>query len=72
MIEINKEEAMAIRAKYPDVGITRTCKNKTKRHHYYVCELGRVMAIVNKMRRIDNGKEGEKNGYRKKTKRNRT
>ncbi len=37
MILVNKEEAKAIREKYPYVALKRTCKQKTKRGRYY-CE----------------------------------
>lgn len=38
MIQINKEEKDTILKKYPDVGIVRTVKQKSKRHRYYMEE----------------------------------
>lgn len=37
MININKEEARAIREKFPHVHVTRTMKQKSKRGRYF-CE----------------------------------
>lgn len=53
MIAINKEEAMAIRAKYGDeVGITITNRQKKgNRKHYYTEESQRVMFFLERFRR---------------------
>ena len=51
MILINKAEAQAVRKKFGDwVGITRTCKQKSKRHHYWCAEEPGVTEYVQKLR----------------------
>lgn len=65
MIHINKAEAQKVRYVYPDAGITRTCVQKTKRHHYYLTEYEpylRLIADSNEAaaeicRRIDRNRE---------------
>lgn len=66
MVLINKEESIAIREKYPEVCIARTCKQKSKRHRYYVEEAKRVLKFLRFLR---NG--GNPDEYNKKTRRNR-
>lgn len=53
MIAINKEEAMAIRAKYGnEVGITITGRGKkSARKHYYVEETNRVAFFLERFRK---------------------
>ncbi len=46
MILVNKEEAKAIREKYPYVALKRTCKQKTKRGRYYCEERADVMNFL--------------------------
>lgn len=43
MIFINKEEAAALRKKFPQAHIVRTMKTKSKRGHYY-CEESKPVA----------------------------
>lgn len=50
MILITKEEAMAVRAKFPKALITRTCRQKSKRHRYYCEESKSAMKIIRAMR----------------------
>lgn len=67
MISINKEEANAIREKFPNTHIVRTCKQKSSRHRYYCEESRPVVNYINKMRGIEsqNKKEGNRHGNRK-------
>lgn len=70
MIVISKEEKDVISARFPNVHIVRTMKQKSKRHHYYCEESKPVMRLLREMREagsITNQKVGA-NGYRKKTK----
>ena len=50
MIMINKEEKMAVLAKYPDIGMVRTVKQKSKRHHYYMEERRDAVIYLRKLR----------------------
>lgn len=74
MIAINKTEAEAIRANFPDVHIVRTMKQKSKRHRYYCEESRAAMRYLNRIRGND-GTESQRAGGsyndRKKNKRNR-
>ena len=38
LILITKNECDVVRARYPNLYIPRTCKQKSKRHHYYLTE----------------------------------
>lgn len=38
MISINKQEAEMVRKHCPENHIRRTCKQKSKRHHYHMSE----------------------------------
>lgn len=72
MIAINKNEKEAISARFKNVHIVRTMKQKSKRHHYYCEESPQVMRLLNEMR-VANGTTTQKVGaekveYRKKTK----
>lgn len=50
MILISKDEKEAISKRFPNVHITRTMKEKSKRHRYY-CESSKgVMRFLNKLR----------------------
>lgn len=51
MILISKEEAKVIREKYPNVSITRTMKQHSKRGRYYMTEDTRAMKEIEKMRK---------------------
>lgn len=51
MIAINKEEKDAVIARFPEVHIVRTMKNKSKRHHYYCEETRQVSKFINNYRR---------------------
>lgn len=46
MVLITKQDAMRVRAIYPDAEIRRTMKQKSKRHKYYLPELERYLRIV--------------------------
>lgn len=46
MIPITKAESQKIRKVYPDAGITRTCVQKTKRHHYYLTEYEPYLRMI--------------------------
>lgn len=50
MIAITAEEKKAIHKKYPDVHIVRTMKQDSKRHHYYMTEDRKPMALLRKLR----------------------
>ena len=50
IIRASKEEVMEIRQGYPGTQIVRTCKQKSKRHVYYVAETRGVMNLLKKMR----------------------
>ena len=72
MILINKEEATAIREKFPNTNIVRTMKQKSKRHKYYCEENRGVVRFLNSIRNGDKPSVAKGDGYhrdRKKTKR---
>ena len=46
MIEITKSEAKKIRDEYPQVSISRTMKQDSKRHHYSVQESDNVLELI--------------------------
>lgn len=48
VIPITKKEAEIVRKKYPDVTITRTCAQKSKRHRYYMTEDYKAMRLLKK------------------------
>ncbi len=50
MVLINKAEKEAIREKFPNVGITRTMKQRSARHRYYCEEAPAVMRYLNQLR----------------------
>jgi len=71
MIAIDKAEKEAIVAQFPTIHITRTMKQKSKRHHYYCEEAKPVMLLLNKMRGTSpttNQKVGARFAYRQKRK----
>lgn len=51
MVLITKDEKDIIHRFYPRVHITRTMKQKSKRHRYYCEEDKRVMILLAKLRR---------------------
>lgn len=72
MVAINKAEAEAIRAQFPEVHIVRTMKQKSKRHRYYCEESKLAMRFLNRLRGIDDGynkRAGGNYNNRKKNKR---
>lgn len=58
MISISKEEAMMLRSIRPDVSITRTMKQKSKRHKYFVEEVFWVRKALEKYRKGENKTNG--------------
>lgn len=46
MILISKEESEKIRAKYPDVCISRTMKVKSGRHRYFLEESDKYLELI--------------------------
>ena len=46
MITITKEQAEKIRTKYPQVHISRTMKQKSKRHMYYLEESDKYLELI--------------------------
>lgn len=50
MIPVNKAEAKAIREKFPDAHVVRTCKQKSKRSRYYAEERSPILKLLAKMR----------------------
>lgn len=69
MIAINKEEAKAIRERFPDIQITRTMKQKSKRGHYFCVELPKVLKFLKRLRggssSVKDRKSGGGNRYTK-------
>ena len=51
IIRVNKEESIAIRQRWPELTITRTCRQKSKRHTYYAVETAGVRKLVDRMRK---------------------
>ncbi len=51
MIRIGKDEAAYLRDRFPDIVITRTMKQKSKRHRYYVEESNKVLNALDKYRK---------------------
>lgn len=71
MIAIDKAEKEAICARFPNIHIVRTMKQKSKRHHYYCEESKPVLRFLQGMRDAGGAtvqKGGAEGGYRKKTK----
>ena len=64
MVLVNKDEALAIRRDFPDLPLTRTCKQKSDRHRYYVPETTGALKLIKELRtknvvtlRVEKGKE---------------
>lgn len=53
MIAISLQEKEEIRKQYPNVNITRTMKQDSKRHHYYMEEAKGPMNLLRKLRGED-------------------
>lgn len=51
MILISKDEAMALRDRFPDTNIVRTMRQRSKRHRYYCEESKNIMRFLNALRR---------------------
>lgn len=50
MVAINASEKEAITAKFPNIGIVRTMKQDSKRHHYYMEEDRGAMEMLRRLR----------------------
>lgn len=50
MIAITAAEKHSICKKYPNAHIVRTMKQDSKRHHYYMVEVGEPMRYLNELR----------------------
>ena len=48
MILITKQEAEIVRKKFPGAEITRTCKQDSKRHRYYLPEKVAYLRLIQK------------------------
>lgn len=53
MVLIGKEEAKAIRRKFPALHLVRTCKQKSKRGRYFCEERPDVLAYITLLRKAD-------------------
>lgn len=53
MVLISKQEKEAICERFPKVGITRTMKQRSKRHRYYCEEAPAVMRFLERLRGKD-------------------
>ena len=53
MIAISLQEKEEIRKQYPNVNITRTMKQDSKRHHYYMEEAKGPMGLLRRLRGED-------------------
>lgn len=51
LIPVNKAEAKAIRERFPDAHVVRTCRQKSKRSHYYAEERAGILVMLSQMRR---------------------
>lgn len=73
MIAINKAEKDEICARFPNVHIIRTVKQKSKRHRYYCEETRNVMRYLDSVRcknvEENNSREGGEHTHRKNEKR---
>lgn len=71
MVKISKAEKDEITKLYPDVQMTRTMKQDSKRHHYYMVEQPGPMRVLRKVRGLNepsdparNNRNGRKGGNR--------
>lgn len=53
MVKITKSEKEEILKKYPSMTFTRTMIKDSKRHHYYMVEQAGPMALLRKIRGIE-------------------
>ena len=60
MIQITLTEKNAICERYPDVKFVRTMKHDSKRHHYYMPEVGAPMRYLNTLRGVEVPRENDK------------
>lgn len=60
MISITAEEKKAISVKYPNIHIARTMRQDSKRHHYYMEELGGAMRMLKAMRGLNISRDKRK------------
>ncbi len=69
MIMVSKREKEAISERYPRVFFTRTMKQDSKRHHYYMEEAAGAMRMLRKLRYGDDyeEKKGSVNNRARKT-----
>ena len=56
MILISRDEKQAVLEKFPNVHIVRTCKQRSKRHRYYMVEEPGPMRLIRKMRGLPDDK----------------
>lgn len=66
MILISLDEKQAVLEKYPNVHIVRTCKQKSKRHRYYMVEEAGPVRLIRKMRGLPDEKPRGKQRTRRK------
>lgn len=60
MILISREEKYEVQEKFPNVHIVRTCKQKSKRHRYYMVEEPGPMRLIRKLRGLPEEKPRNK------------
>jgi len=58
MVKISKAEKEEIVKLYPDVQLTRTMRQDSKRHHYYMVEQPGPMRVLRKIRGIADPADG--------------
>lgn len=51
MVRINKQEASYLRGLFPGLTITRTMKQRSNRHNYYVEESRKVLGALEQYRK---------------------
>lgn len=61
MIAIDKAEKEAICARFSDVHIVRTMKQKSKRHRYYCAEIPSVVKFLSQIRNTGGNSSGTGN-----------
>ena len=66
MILISRDEKQAVLEKFPNVHIVRTCKQRSKRHRYYMVEEPGPMRLIRKMRGLpdDKHRKQQRNRHR--------
>lgn len=50
VIRVTKQEAMEVRKKFPDLFVTRTCKQHPRKSTYYATETPGVLALLHQLR----------------------